>query len=67
MLVKKETQRKKEGEYQELKQSSTTPDLCYHMEKRQSTRNHHTQEGQGASTFPADDHKATRKRQDSLA
>ena len=36
------------------------------MGKRQTTREHHTQEGQEVSPIPAGDHKAARNRQDSM-
>ena len=35
-------------------------------ESDKNTRNHHIQESQGASPFPAGDHKATRNRKDSM-
>ena len=43
---------KKDGKYQESIQSSTTPDLGYHMGKWQNTIKRHKQEARGQS-FPS--------------
>ena len=57
---------KEVGKYQELIQSSTTPDLGHHMVKWQNIRKHHIQESQEVNPFTAGDHKAATNRRDSV-
>ena len=45
-------------------QSSITPDQDTTWESNEITINHHTQDSQGVSPFPAGDHKATANRQE---
>ena len=52
---------KKEGKYQELIQSSTTPDPGYHWESDNVTTRHHNREPE-ISSFPTGDHKASTNR-----
>ena len=45
---------------------STTLDTEHHMGKVQKHKNNHIQESQEVSAFPADDHKASMNRQESI-